>query len=290
MSLLAFVRWNPPREIFTIPFVERPVVFYGFFFALGFLMGYLLVIKMLTRFFQEEGTIKDPANLATRIADRLCWYIVAGTIIGSRLGYVFFYGQDYYFNHPLDILKIWEGGLASHGGAVGVILSLYLITRWVKSQVPTFTFFRILDLIVVPTALVAFCIRVGNFFNQEILGMPTTLPWAVIFENPADRSLVVPRHPVQLYEGFAYLATFFLLLYLWQTKGKNMVAGRLTGIFFVLIFLSRFFAEFVKSSQHGFLETSWLSTGQWLSIPFILGGLILAWGVSNDKKAFEPSS
>ena len=129
-------------------------------------------------------------------------------------------------------------------------------------------------MIVIPTGLVSFFIRLGNFFDQEILGTPTDMPWGVIFGSPADQSAIVPRHPVQLYEGLAYLATFVLLYRLSKTKAINS-PGLLTGLFFILIFGARFLMEFVKAHQEANFDQSLLQAGQLLSIPFVLGGLLL---------------
>lgn len=278
--MLAWIYWNPERVVFTVPVIDRPVVWYGLWFVFGFVVGYAMILPMFKRKLQQtmaahpERTIHDTALY---LVDRLTWFVVAGTIIGARLGHVFFYDWPRYQHHLIDILKVWEGGLASHGGAIGVLLAVFLYQRMIRKKFPEFTYIALLDMLVVPTAFVACCIRIGNFFNQEILGTPTTLPWAVVFGNPADGSSIEPRHPVQLYEAGAYLFTFFLLGYLWRYKGEKLRPGVLSGLFFILIFFSRFFIEFFKTSQSQMIDESFLTTGQYLSIPCVLFGIWLLW-------------
>lgn len=209
------------------------------------------------------------------LIDRFCWFVVAGTIVGARLGHVFFYDWERYREHPLDILKTWEGGLASHGGAIGILLAIYLYQRYIKQWYPTFSFLKLLDIISIPTALGCCFIRVGNFINQEILGTPTNLPWGVIFGNPADHEAPIPRHPVQLYEALAYLVIFFILSFVW-IKGKNWLrTGMLISLFFIFGFSARFFLEFFKETQESVINQSIIQMGQLLSIPFIVIGIIL---------------
>src|SRR5262249_26519739 len=131
-------------------------------------------------------------ELGAYLSDRMLWFIVGGMIIGARLGHVFFYEWPYYQQHPEDIIKVWHGGLASHGGAIGVVLGLYLYQRGIRHKYPTLSLLSILDLICIPTALVGCFIRIGNFINQEILGTPSDLPWAIQFGNPYDGSSMVP--------------------------------------------------------------------------------------------------
>ncbi|MEM1283411.1 MAG: prolipoprotein diacylglyceryl transferase [Chlamydiota bacterium] len=209
------------------------------------------------------------------LTDRLTWFVILGTLIGARLGHVLFYDTARYQKNPIEILKIWEGGLASHGGAIGIIISLVIYIFFIRKRFPEIRFLILLDHIVVPTSLAAVFIRLGNFFNQEIIGTETDVPWAVVFGHPYDGSGVFPRHPVQLYEAACYLITFFVLSYLWIRKREVLKTGYLTGLFFVMIFLSRFFVEFYKVSQGGIVDDTFLQTGQLLSVPFILAGFWL---------------
>lgn len=249
--------WNPDSTVFTLPYFNHPVKWYGLFFTLGFLLGYYLII--------------EPLGRSMKLADRLLWFVLAGTVIGARLGHVFFYEPAHFMAHPLDILKVWEGGLASHGGTLGVILAILLFRLSVRKEHPDLTVLRIFDIVALPTALVAFFIRLGNFFNQEIIGLPTTVPWAITFGSPFDGGPIVPRHPSQLYEGLVYLATFFLLWFL----PKTLRPGRATGLFLLIVFTSRFFIEFTKELQPSVIDQSLLQAGQWLSLPFIALGAFL---------------
>lgn len=277
MNLLS-IYWNPQREIFTLPIVDHPVMWYGFFFILGFILGYWIVVPMLAALLKDNGDnrpeVLDDCKLLT---DKLTWFVIIGTLIGARLGHVFFYYWPYYREHPLEIFKIWEGGLASHGGVIGILLSIYFYCAVIKKKYPSLTFFRIVDALCIPSALAGFFIRVGNFINQEILGTPSDLPWAVIFGDPADGSIPTARHPVQLYEGLVALILFFVLWSLWWRTNLRKYVGATTGIFFILLFSARIFFENFKESQSIMRDESWISTGQLLSVPFILGGMILVY-------------
>lgn len=273
-SLLAWLYWNPDRVAFNVPFIDRPIVWYGLFFVFGLIVGYFLLIPMFKQRLQANRG-KETGALALPLVDRLTWFVIAGIIIGARLGHVFFYEWPRYEDHWLDIFKVWNGGLASHGGAVGILLALYLYQRSVSKKYPEFTFISLLDMIVVPTAFAGFCIRMGNFFNQEILGVPSQLPWAIIFGDPSDGSAPQPLHPVQLYEAAAYLLTFIFLYGLWKSKGLSLRPGLLSGLFFILVFASRFFIEFLKAHQSTIIDESFLQMGQYLSIPFITAGIAL---------------
>lgn len=254
-QLISFIHWNVNPEIFR--FGSFAVRWYGLFFAVGFLIGYYQMVKM----FRFE-------KLDEKWLDSLFIYLIVATIIGARLGHVFFYGWDFYSQHPGEIIKIWHGGLASHGGAIGIFIALIIWSKIVSKK----SVWWIIDRVVVPTALVAAMIRLGNLMNSEIYGVQTSLPWGVIFERNHE---VVAKHPTQIYESLSYLFTFFVLLHFyWKTNVRNK-KGFLTGVFFVLVFLSRFLIEFIKEDQEAFEANMSLDMGQWLSIPFILGGIWL---------------
>jgi len=229
---------------------------YGLLFAAAFLAG-IQIMKMI---YQREG-------LKTERLDDLLIYMMVGTVIGARLAHVLFYEPDYYFSHPLAILKIWEGGLASHGGAVGIVIAVYLYTRKYKDG----GFLWLMDRLSLPIALGASFIRIGNFFNSEIVGIPTTLPWGIIF----DRVGPDPRHPVQLYESLTYLLTFVLLVWVYRRFAKQWKDGALFGLLLTVIFTARILLEFVKTRQADYGHDNWLSVGQWLSIPFVAFGIYL---------------
>lgn len=273
-SSLAWLFWDPPRNAFTIPYFNITVAWYGIIFASGFVVGYYLLLPILRKEFEKNLSEKEAKNLASSFADRATWFIVIGTIVGARLGHVLFYDWPYYSAHPIEILMIRKGGLASHGGTLGVIIALLLFLRWNRTRFPGMTFVKLIDLLVIPTAVAVTFIRIANFFNQEILGDPTTLPWGVIFGHAADGSPPIPRHPVQLYEALAYLLTFVVLYSVWKIKGTSLKPGILSGLFFIFVFGSRFFIEYLKEPQ-SFIDGVGLHMGQYLSIPFILLGIIL---------------
>jgi phosphatidylglycerol---prolipoprotein diacylglyceryl transferase len=272
--LFAWFYWNPPRDLFVIPFINHPVRIYGFCFVLGFILGYFLVAWMFKQKMLASNKIKAK-QLSYQLVDKLTWFVVIGTIVGARLGDVFFYDWPYYRENLLTIFMIWRGGLASHGGVIGVIIAVYLYYRWILKPYPEFTFIGLLDILVVPAGLAAFFIRIGNFFNQEILGPKTDMPWGIVFGDPIDGISGFPRHPTQLYEAISYLLIFFLTIYLYKTRSRNLKPGMLSGLFFIAVFGSRFFIEFIKSPQSMLIDESFLQMGQYLSIPFILFGFTL---------------
>lgn len=233
-----------------------PVTFrwYGFLFATGFLAG-LLVMQWI---FRVEG--KPPKDV-----DRLFQYVVIGTLVGARLGHCLFYEPGYYLAHPIEILQIWKGGLASHGTGLGLFAALFLYSKNTPGQ----SYLWILDRLSIATVLAGSFIRVGNLFNSEILGKPADLPWAFVF----TRVDTLPRHPVQLYESIAYAFTFGLLITLYRRKGPRVPPGLLLGVFLSGTFGFRFLLEFAKTRQAAFGQDMPLSMGQWLSIPLILLGV-----------------
>lgn len=263
-----FFHWDPSPDLVVIPYLEHPLRWYGAFFALGFVLSYYLVLRIFRKTFANE-------DKATKLADALVVYIVFATIIGARLGHVFFYSWPIYQRDPLSILRVWEGGLASHGAAVAIVLTVFFFV-WMKKQTfPGLTRTYLLDVLCIPSALAGAFIRVGNFFNQELVGTPSQVPWAVVFGHPSHGGAVLPRHPVQLYEAFFYLFTFFFLYRLWQLKIYPLGKGYFFALFLIFVFSFRFFAEFFKEAQSMLLEENVIfSMGHYLSIPFILGGLI----------------
>lgn len=257
--LLNYINWNVDPWILEIG--DFQLRWYGLLFATGFMLGFYL----LRRMFEHEG---DPVEWV----DKVLWYVVIGTILGARLGHVFFYDWDYYSQNLGEIIKIWRGGLASHGAAVGIIISVWLFSRNVSKR----SVLWILDRVVITVALAGVLIRLGNLMNHEIVGQVTDVSWAFIFKYGPDDQ---PRHPTQIYESFCYLISFATLMWMYWKANAGQYLGRLFGAFLVLIFGFRFVVEFVKASQGGF-ESSLgdaLTTGQWLSIPFVLAGLFFIW-------------
>lgn len=304
------ITWNPNETLFNIGFIQ--IKYYNLLWITAFALGWFIMKKI---FLNEKKSIEQ--------LDSLFIYTVLSTMLGARLGHVFFYDWAYYSNHLVEILipvresasgsllfGLIEGyeftgftGLASHGATIGIIIGTYLYTR----KYPEFKMLWIFDRMVIPVAVGCFCVRLGNFFNSEINGkivdekfifatkfirdsddlhpskalgitQEKTLnaAYAAIENNPQFSQYLaeIPyRHPAQLYEGVGYILIFILLYFLyWKTDKKNK-PGYLFGLFFVLLWTVRFLVEFVKKSQGGFEESlGLLSTGQWLSIPFILVG------------------
>lgn len=200
--------------------------------------------------------------------DKLLVYMALGSIIGARLGHCFFYDFNYYWSNPEEILMIWKGGLASHGGVIGILLALY----YYQKNVSTKSFWWLLDRLVIPISLGAFFIRMGNLMNSEIYGTATSLPWGFIFEA---RNEVVPKHPTQLYEGIPYLLLFLSLGWLYLKKIQTLPVGFITGLFALGMFTVRFLVEFIKEDQSAFEAGMPLNMGQILSIPLIIWSLFL---------------
>jgi len=228
---------------------------YGLFFAGGLLIGYWVIQKIC----RMEG--KDP-----QILEPLFLYVVIGIVIGARLAHCFFYEPDYYLTHPLEILMIWKGGLASHGGLVGAFLGLWLGSR--KYHVP---FGWIVSRLTIPTLFVASMIRLGNLFNSEILGKPTEAATAVIF----SRVDFLPRHPVMLYESAAYFLTFLLSILIYHLAPKEKLVTLLPGVGLTCVFGARIFLERFKVPQADYTTGLPLNVGQLLSLPFLLLGIVL---------------
>lgn len=246
--------WDVNPEIFSLG--QFAVRWYGLLFASGFVFGYFIM-----------GHIFKQEKIPAKMLDTLTTYMVVGTVIGARLGHCLFYEPAYYLADPIKILKVWEGGLASHGAAIGILIALWLFVR--KAKKP---YIWILDRIVIVVALAGFFIRMGNLMNSEIYGVETNLPWGFIFARWGE---TVPKHPTQIYEGLSYLAIFGMLYFLYHKKGSAIKPGLLFGLFLSVLFFMRFIIEFIKESQVGFEDTMALNMGQLLSIPFILAGLYL---------------
>lgn len=250
--LLTYIHWSVNPEIFP---GLLPVRWYGLLFASAFFFGYIVLIRI----FKHE-------KLPVTLLDQLAMYVFIATIVGARFGHVLFYEPSYFLRDPVSIFKVWEGGLASHGAAIGILIAIWLFSR--KNKKP---YFWVLDRLVIVVALAGFFIRMGNLMNSEIYGEVTTMPWGFIFTSEDN----LPRHPTQIYEGLSYLAIFgYLLWYYWKTDGKPRL-GFIFGMFLILLFTVRFLIEFVKEPQVAFETNMILNMGQWLSIPFIIAGLVI---------------
>ncbi|MFA6949380.1 MAG: prolipoprotein diacylglyceryl transferase [Lentimicrobiaceae bacterium] len=252
---LNFITWDVSPILFQLGSVQ--VRWYGLLFATAFLLGYLVLEYQV---FKREG-------LKVELLDKLATYVVIGTVIGARLGHVFFYEPAYYLANPVKILAIWEGGLASHGAAIGILLAIYFYVRKTGKS-----YWWVIDRVVIVVALGGFFIRMGNLMNSEIYGHATSLPWGFIFVRDGQS---LPRHPTQIYEGLSYLALFVGLLIYYIKKYKTMLPGNIFGIFLIVLFGVRFLIEFVKEPQVAFEQSMALNMGQLLSLPFILFGVFL---------------
>ena len=251
--LLNYITWNVNPEIFHIGSLS--VRWYGVLFALSFLFGYLIMQK----FFKKE-------NLSIELLDKLTLYMFLGTVIGARLGHCLFYEPSYYLSNPLEIIKIWHGGLASHGAAIGILIALYLFAR--NTHKP---FLWIMDRIAIVVALAGFLIRTGNLMNSEIIGNATTVPWAFTFVRVDN----IPRHPAQIYEGLSYLLIFVVLYLLFVKTDISKKQGLIFSLFLIVLFLARFIIEFFKEVQVNFENHMRFDMGQWLSVPFIIAGVVM---------------
>jgi len=252
------INWNVSPEIFSIgPITIR---WYGLLFASAFLVGF----QIMTKIFKNEKKNLDDLN-------DLVWYMILGTVIGARLGHCLFYNPSYYLSHPLEILQVWKGGLASHGAAIGILIAIYLYSKKKKDQ----PFLWVMDRVVITVALGGSFIRLGNLFNSEIIGKPTDLPWGFKFVRAHVADPLTPRHPAQLYESIAYLITFFVLYKIYNSKKGKIPQGYLFGLFLIIVFGFRFLVEFIKENQTYFEEGMLLNMGQILSIPLIILGIYL---------------
>lgn len=258
--MLEFITWNADPAIFHWPITIR---WYSLAFMIGFLVGY----EIVSRIFRHEGAPE-------KWLGTLLMWVVAGTIIGARLGHVFFYEWDLYSQNPIKILYVWEGGLASHGGTIGIILAVILFSVFTTRRNPIWTF----DRLVIPIALVGGLIRLGNLMNSEIFGHATNLPWGFCFVRSAEwQDVYAPQacHPTQIYEALCYFALFGLLMWMYWKKNAEERPGLIFGTFFIGIFVPRFLIEFIKNDQVAFEATMTLNMGQWLSLPFIVAGIVM---------------
>lgn len=267
--ILTSITWTARPEIFQ--FGNFAIRWYGILFALGFAFGYFIMLK----FFKKE-------KVPVKLLDQLTTYMVIATVIGARFGHCLFYEPAYYLSHPVEILKVWEGGLASHGAAIGILIAVYIFAR--KNKV---SYLWTMDRIAIVTALAGFFIRMGNLMNSEIFGKETSLPWGFKFikaHESGDIDLTVARHPTQIYEGLAYLLIFLILMLIYYRKNGKPREGSLICLFLVLVFTVRFFIEFIKIPQVGFEKHMALNMGQLLSIHFILTGAAGLFLIFRKKK------
>ena len=297
--LLNYITWNVNPVIFHLGGLQ--IRWYGLLWALGFFIGYYVMQRIYRKEKMTEDSVFD-----------LLMYMLVSTVIGARLGHCLFYQPDVYLAHPLEILKVWEGGLASHGGAIGILIGLWLYVRHYnkskkkKEEKQRITYIWILDRIVVAVCLVGALIRLGNVFNHEIYGTPTSLPWGFVFlrgaeqfcgtfdnytpclawDAPCPPSEWLPCHPTGLYEAFFCLVAMGILLWMYYKRDLgNRQPGLMFGTFLVIIFGSRIAIEFLKNVQVDFERNMVFDMGQWLSVPFVIVGIVMiVWSFSQRKK------
>jgi prolipoprotein diacylglyceryl transferase len=269
-----YIHWNPDPEIINVFGIS--LRYYG----LLFVGGLILCIVILSQIYKRE-------NLPSGHLEKLAIYSLIGIIAGARLGHCLFYEPSYYLSHPLEMIFpiafppeggikiVGYQGLASHGGALGVLIALYFYSRKTKHAM-----IDALDLIAIVAGLSLGFIRLANFMNSEIIGLPTTKPWGVIFERVDN----IPRHPAQLYEAISYFLVFGIMMILYRKMRDKLKNGVFFGLVVVLCFTARFLIEFLKENQVGFEDKMSLNMGQLLSLPYLLVGIgFIIYGLRKTK-------
>lgn len=274
---LNYVVWDVNPYIFHLPdfLGGRPIAWYGLLWAMVFIVGYWIMGKI----YKKEGLNNDQL-------DKLLMYMLIFTIVGARLGHCLFYEPAYYLSNPIKFLYVWEGGLASHGGAIGILICLYIYSKKIGKS-----YIWMLDRIVVPVAIGGAFIRTGNLMNSEIYGEPTALPWGFKFvrDYPIGMPLedIPACHPTQIYEALFCIAVFVYLLYAYFKQDMaDKRPGFMFSIFLIVVFGSRILIEFIKNPQVDFEQGMTLDMGQWLSLPFLIAGVwILIRSFNQQKKS-----
>ncbi len=261
-----FIHWNVSPEAFSIGAIT--VRWYGILYAIAFLASYYAFSELVKY-----------DKLAPETIERLLFYMILGTIIGARIGDCFFYHPQYYLQHPLEIFAVWHGGLSSHGGAIGILIALYLFARKIKKP-----YIWVLDRVVVVIGVAGFFIRMGNLMNSEIYGIQTSLPWGFIFERNGE---TLPKHPTQIYEALYYLFTYVVLRFVYRKCDNRPRPFLIFGLFLIMVFAFRFCIEFIKNPQEDFEKGMLFNMGQWLSVPFVLLGIVCLI-ISSKQKKPEP--
>ena len=260
----------------------------GFFelrwYSLAYLAGIFIGYWYLLRLIREPGS-----PMARRHADDLVFYSALGIILGGRIGYVLFYNLSYYLQHPLDILKLWDGGMSFHGGMLGTVLGILYLSHKEKLN-----WLRVHDYVACCVPFGLFFGRLANFVNHELWGAPTNVPWAVRFPEVIQGILVTgpPRHPSQLYEAILEGIILFVILcwMFWKTQARYE-PGKLVGTFIFFYGIFRFLVEFVREPDAqlvGFAQATGLHMGQWLSLPMIILGAWLMWTAKGRRQRVEP--
>lgn len=270
--MLNYITWNVDPVLFHLGPLE--VRWYGLLWAIAIFAAW----EIVRRIFKHE-------HCPDSWADKLFLYGTIGLIAGARLGHCFFYEWqllpepvtflgmtfrygNHYLSHPWELLYIWQGGLSSHGGAIGLLLAMWLYNKNVTHK----GYIWILDRLVIGVALGGAFIRLGNLMNSEIYGGPTNLPWGFIFLRDGQTE---PMHPTQIYEILYCLITFAIIWWMYWKRDAYKKPGLIFGVFLIGIFGTRFLLEFIKWNQEAFEDNMFLNMGQWLSVPFIIWGIYL---------------
>lgn len=271
--MLASIVWDVDPVIFDIG--SRGIRWYGLMWGLGFILAY----KYAEWLFRKE-------NYPEAWVDKLFVYALISVVVGARLGHCLFYQWDYYSAHPVEILKIWEGGLASHGGTFGVIFAAWIYSRKITKQSVWWLFDRIIPSV----AVLCFCIRFGNLMNSEIFGFPTTLPWGFEFVRSREWHQLYEGqacHPTQIYEMLYCLVAGVVSYVMYHKFHLQKYVGLITGVSLLIFFGTRLALEFMKNPQVAEEAGMTLNIGQLLSLPLILLGVYLIW---NSRVARERTS
>ncbi|ANH79054.1 prolipoprotein diacylglyceryl transferase [Candidatus Chlamydia sanziniae] len=275
-AIVAAINWTYSKVLWTSKSFPLQLTWYGVFFTLGILLASILSIYLGLSYYNATYRIQFSKSDLKIAIENFALYSILFILPMARLAYVVFYGWSFYLEHPQEIIKVWHGGLASHGGIFGLILEAIIFTRKYRKKIPLLTFLFLMDLCGAVFGITAFLIRIGNLFNQEIIGKPTRLPWGIIFSNSVQGKSGVPVHPVQLYEGIGYLLLSGLLYFLTYKRYLKLGKGYVTAFACIGIALIRFCAEYVKTHQGTVVsENSLLTIGQILSFPLFVFGVVL---------------
>ena len=268
LQSILFVKWDVSPYIFSVGHFQ--VRWYGLLFVSGFIFGYWLFSK----FYKREG-------MPAKLLDPMLYMLLICALVGARLGHVLFYDLDFYLANPSEILKVWHGGLASHGGAIAILFGVWwYVHKYGKKY--NIDYIWIVDRLAIAIPFAGMAIRLGNLMNSEIYGFETTVPWGFIFVRDGQTEA---HHPTQLYEALSYLLIGIIMLILYYKKkesepNKPLYRGFLFGLFLILLFGARFFIEYFKLPQEGSDAVAMsagrlLNNGQLLSIPFVVAGIVI---------------
>lgn len=266
-----FIEWGPSANAFSLKLFA--IQWYGLLWGASLMLCFFIAQYLFKQLNRDDNDIT-----------LIIQYIFLGGIIGARLAHVFIYNPSFYLANPADIIAVWKGGLASHGGVVGGLVGLYFFCRHHKQ----YSFFWLMDIGIIATLVIASLVRFGNLMNSELCGKVTDVPWAFVFTNSYEVKDLLPRHPVVLYESIAYFIIQIVMLLLFK-KYKESKPGIYITTFLITVFTVRFLLEFYKEPDGGLIFNT-ISKTQLLNLPFILTGLVLAWYVAKGKLSYGTKS